>query len=81
MSESDRSTIDSRYRRLLAYLRSNRDQIIVDTAVLLTWIIVSTAVFRRLMLPQWTHYLVLFLGIAVYAKLTPTWERPYRSPD
>lgn len=81
MVDTDRSRIESRSRRLLAYLRHNRDQLIVDGAVLLTWIVVSTAVFRWLTLPQWAHYLVLFVGIAVYAKLTSAWERPYRSPE
>lgn len=78
---SDRPLIESRHRRLLAYLRHNRDQLVVDAAVLLTWIIVSAALFRWLDLPQWLHYLVLFVGIAVYSRLTPNWERPYRSPD
>lgn len=78
---SDPSTTPSRTGRLLAYLRHNRDQLVVDAAVLLTWIVVSAALFRWLTLPQWLHYLVLFVGIAVYSKLTPNWERPYRSPD
>ena len=78
---ADRPRIDSRIRRLLVYLAHNRDQMIVDAAVLLTWIVVSAVAFRWLTLPQWAHYLVLFVGIAVYAKVTPTWERPYRSPE
>lgn len=77
----DRPLLESRPRRLLAYLRHNRDQLVVDAAVLLTWIIVSAALFRWLGLPQWLHYLVLFIGIAVYSRVTPNWERPYRSPD
>ncbi|CCQ33800.1 hypothetical protein HLRTI_001719 [Halorhabdus tiamatea SARL4B] len=81
MTDTDRPRIQSRSRRLLAYLGHNRDQLIVDATVLLTWIVVSAAVFRWLALPQWAHYLVLFVGIAVYAKLTPAWERPYRSLD
>lgn len=78
---SDPPRIDSRTRRLLAYFRHNRDQLVVDAAVLLSWVVVSAALFRWLTLPQWLHYLVLFVGIAVYSKLTPNWERPYRSPD
>jgi len=78
---TDRPSIGSGARRLLAYLGHNREQLIVDAAVLLTWIVVSAAAFRWLTLPQWAHYLVLFVGIAVYAKVTPTWERPYRSPE
>lgn len=76
-----RPAIESRVDRLLAYLRHNRDQIVVDATILLTWIIVSAAVFRWLVLPKWLHYVVLFTGIAVYSKLTPAWERPYRSPE
>lgn len=78
---ADRTVIEARHRRLFAYLRFNRDQLIVDGAVLVTWILVSSAVFRWLTLPQWLHYVVLFVGIYVYAKLSPDWERPYRSPD
>lgn len=78
---TDRPITESRTRRLLAYVRHNRIQLVVDLAILLTWIIVSVTVFRWLLLPQWLHYLVLFLGVAVYSKLTPDWERPYRSPD
>lgn len=54
---------------------------VVDAAVLLAWVVVSAALFRWLALPQWLHYLVLFVGIVAYSKLTPAWERPYRSPD
>lgn len=77
----DRPAIESRSGRLLAYLRHNRDQLVVDAAVLLSWLVVSAALFRWLGLPQWLHYLVLFFGIAVYSKLTPDWERPYRPKD
>lgn len=78
---TDRPTIESRTRRLFAYLRHNRDQLVVDAAVLLSWTVASAALFRWLSLPQWLHYLVLFVGIAVYSRLTPNWERPYRSLD
>lgn len=78
---SDPATVESRPRRLVAYLRHNREQLIVDAAVLLSWMVVSAAVFRWLTVPQWLHYLVLFVGIGVYSRLTPDWERPYRSPD
>lgn len=77
---SDRPLIESRLQRLLAFLRHNREQLVVDAAILLTWLVVSAAVFRWLGLPQWLHYLVLFVGIAAYSKVTPDWERPYRSP-
>ena len=66
---------------MLAYLRHNRDQLIVDAAVLLAWIVATAVVFRWLELPQWARYLVLFVGIAVYATVTSGWKRPYRGPD
>lgn len=78
---SDRPVIEARHRRLVAFLRYNRDQLVVDAAILLTWIVVSAVVFRWLDLPQWLHYVVLFVGIYVYAKITPEWDRPYRGPD
>lgn len=78
---SDQPTVESRTRQLLAYLRHNRDQMVVDAAVLLSWMVASAALFRWLSLPQWLHYLVLFVGIGAYSRLTPDWERPYRSPD
>lgn len=78
---SDRPLVESRLERLLAYLRYNREQLVVDAAILLAWLVVSAALFRWLSLPSWLHYLVLFIGIAVYSNLTPNWERPYRSPD
>lgn len=77
---SDRPVIESRTRRLTAYLSHNRQQLLVDAAILLAWMIGSAALFRWLALPPWIHYLVLFLGVAVYARVTPNWERPYRSP-
>lgn len=78
---SEKPVIDSRTRRLLAYLRSNRDQLIVDAAVLLAWVVASSVAFGRLSLPQWAYYLLVFAGVALYAKLTPNWERPYASTD
>ncbi|MFP4591427.1 MAG: hypothetical protein ACLFMX_06325 [Halobacteriales archaeon] len=78
---TDRPAIYPRHQRLIAFLRHNRDQFVVDGAILLAWILASAAVFRWLDLPQWLHYVVLFVGIYVYAKITPEWERPYRSPD
>lgn len=78
---SEQTVIRSRRERVLSFLRYNRDQLIVDTAVLLTWILVSAAVFRYFTLPQWLHYIVLFVGIYLYARVSPDWERPYLSPD
>ncbi len=64
----------------MAYLSHNRNQLVVDAAILLTWLLVSAALFRWLALPPWLHYLVLFTGVVVYARVTPDWERPYQSP-
>lgn len=77
---AERPIIESRSRRLIAYLRHNCGQMVVDAAILLAWMIVSATLFRWLTLPPWLHYLVLFGGVAAYSKLTPGWERPYRSP-
>ncbi|WP_336036391.1 hypothetical protein [Halobacterium yunchengense] len=77
----DRPAVDSRTRRLLAYLRHNRDQLVVDVAILFAWTVGSAAVFQWLGLPQWLYYLVLFVGVAVYSNVTPNWERPYRPPE
>jgi len=73
--------MDARRKRLLAYLSHNRSQLVVDAAVLLTWLVGSAALFRWLGLPVWLHYLVLFIGVVVYARVTPNWVRPYRSPS
>lgn len=71
----------SAVRRVVATLRANRAQLVVDAAVLLSWVVVSAAVFRWLTLPQWLHYLVLFLGVGVYSELTHGWVQPNRSAD
>lgn len=78
---SDRPVIQSRPRRLVAFLRHNRDQLVTDAAIIFAWIVASTAVFQWLVLPVWLHYFVLFAGIIVYSRITPNWERPYRSRD
>lgn len=78
---TDRPDVDSRTGRLVAYLRHNRDQLVVDTAVLFAWTVGSAALFRWLDLPLWLHYLVLFVGVAAYSNVTPNWERPYRPPE
>ncbi|WP_218055034.1 hypothetical protein [Haloparvum sedimenti] len=75
----DRPFVESRTERLAAFLRHNRDRLVVDAALLLAWIVASAGLFGWLGLPQWLHYLVLLVGIAAYALATPTWERPYRS--
>lgn len=78
---SERPVIESRARRLLAYLRYNRGRIVTDASLLLVWIFVATATFDWLSQPPWLLYVVLFTGVALYTRVTPTWERPYRSPD
>ncbi len=78
---SEDPVIEPRRERLFAFLRYNRDQLIVDATVLLTWMLVSSAVFRFFVLPPWLHYVVLFVGIYLYARVSPDWERPYVSPD
>lgn len=77
----DRPREDSRARRLLAYLRANSARMVVDVAVLAAWILVLTAVFGVIGMPRWLLYLTVFTGVVVYTRVTPTWERPYRSPD
>ncbi|MFB6235401.1 MAG: hypothetical protein ABEH81_07595 [Halopenitus sp.] len=62
-------------RRSIATVRRNRDRLVVDAAVLLSWIVVSAALFRWLTLPQWLHYLVLFGGVVVYSKITRGWDQ------
>lgn len=77
----DRPRIDSRFRRLVAYLRHNRSRMIVDAAILAAWVLALSTVFDAFGLPSWFLYVVLFTGVVVYTRITPTWERPYRSPD
>lgn len=79
--DDERPLIESRGRRALAYLRHNGPRMVVDTAVLLAWILAATTVFDWLDLPTWFRYVVLFAGVVVYTRITPTWERPYRSPS
>ena len=79
--EGDPPRIESRSERLVAYLRHNRARMLVDVAVLTAWVLGTTTVFGWLGLPSWLLYIVLFTGVVVYSRVTPTWERPYRSPD
>lgn len=71
----------SRRARLVAYLVHNKSQILVDTFLLATWIIIVSGVFTYLWLPRSIYYIVLFLGVFLYSLLTQPWERPYESPD
>lgn len=79
-SDDDRE-LESRWDRLVEYMEHNGDQIIVDATILLAWLLATTTVFGMLGLPQWLHYLVLFTGIVAYSQVTPSWHRPYESPD
>lgn len=84
MSDTDNQespVIESRRRRLIAYLRHNWSQMVVDAAILAAWLVMTTTVFQWLVLPSWLLYVVVFVGIVVYARITPGWQRPYRSPD
>ena len=78
---TDQPEIQSRRTRLLAYLRWNRSRMIVDLALLASWLLVTSTLFGVLGLPNWLFYAVLFAGVIVYARITPPWERPYSSPD
>ncbi|MFC3957719.1 hypothetical protein [Halovivax cerinus] len=78
---SERPVIESRSRRLLAYLRFNRARIVTDVSLLLVWMFVASATFDWLEQPPWLLYVVTFTGVVLYTRVTPTWERPYRSPD
>lgn len=80
-ADRDFPVIESRRERLVAYLRHNWSRMVVDAAILMAWLFVTTAVFRWLALPQWLLYVVVFVGIVVYTRISPTWQRPYRSPD
>ena len=73
--------IDSRVRRLAVYLQYNGSKIAVDVMILLAWILGAATVFDWFGIPRWLYYGVVFAGIIAYSRITPTWERPYRSPD
>lgn len=77
----DQPELQSHGARLVAYLRWNRSRMIVDLALLASWMLVTTTVFGAIGLPNWLFYVVLFAGVIVYSRITPSWERPYSSPD
>lgn len=79
--DGDPPRMESRTDRLVAYLRHNGSRMVVDLVVLLTWILALSATFAWMELPTWLLYVVLFAGVVAYSRITPTWERPYRSPD
>lgn len=73
--------IRSRLARLRAYVSHNIDRMLVDGSVIAAWLLGTWTVFGSIGLPTWLFYLVLFLGVIIYSRLTPPWARPYRSPD
>ena len=77
----DRSIIESRRRRLCAYLRHNGERICRDAIVLSTWALVMAVWAQGLGLPRWLCYLVTFAGVVAYTRVTSPWRRPYGSPD
>lgn len=77
----DRPVLESRRRRLRAYLRHNGERICRDTAVALTWALAMTLVAQELGLPRWVQYFLTFVGVVIYTRATTPWSRPYTSPD
>lgn len=77
----DQPRIESRMGRLLAYVRHNSVRMLTDGLILAAWILAASTLFGIFGLPSWLLYVVLFVGVVVYSRITPTWERPYRSPD
>jgi 1,4-dihydroxy-2-naphthoate octaprenyltransferase len=80
-AESDAPVVESRRERLLAYLRHNWSRIVVDAAVLAAWLLVTTLVFQWFALPWWLLYVVVFVGVVVYTRVTPSWRRPYKRQE
>lgn len=71
----------SRRQRLIAYVHFNRTRMTVDVLVVVAWILVNLSVFGWFSLPTWLLYVSIFVGVIVYTRISPTWQRPYRSPD
>ena len=78
---ADLPRIDSRFWRLVAYLRHNAGRMVVDFALLATWIVVAIGLFDYIDYHRWLLYFIIFVGVLLYSRSTPAWERPYRSPD
>lgn len=78
---ADPPKLRSRHQRLIAYLRFNGPRMVVDLLVMVAWILVSISVFSWFALPTWFLYVCIFAGVIIYSRITPTWQRPYRSPD
>ena len=63
------------------YLRFNRARILADAIIIIAWVLVTSTIFGWLGLPRWLLYIVIATGVVIYSRITPTWERPSRSPD
>uniref|UniRef100_A0A8A2VLE6 DUF8119 domain-containing protein n=1 Tax=Haloterrigena alkaliphila TaxID=2816475 RepID=A0A8A2VLE6_9EURY len=77
----DRPVLESRRRRLTAYLRHNGERICRDAAVLTTWALLMTIWVQGYGLPRWLCYVVTFVGVVGYTHVTSPWSRPYVSPE
>jgi len=66
----------TRVEWVLSSLRYNYTQVAIDVIVVLSWMIVTAEMFRVLSVLRWVEYVALFVGVVVYARLTPGWEMP-----
>lgn len=80
-ADDDRPVLESRCRRLGAYLRHNGERICRDTIVLASWALVMTIWIQGFGVPRWLCYLATFVGVVGYTQVTSPWVRPYVSPD
>lgn len=72
--------IHSRPARLKAYLLFNSERILADMSVMAAWLLGTWTFARAIGFPTWLFYLILFMGVIIYSRMTPPWARPYRSP-
>ncbi|QRV13439.1 hypothetical protein [Haloterrigena salifodinae] len=77
----DRPVLESRRRRLRAYLRHNAERICRDAVVLAGWALVMVLWIQDFGVPRWLCYLATFVGVVGYTQVTAPWVRPYTSPD
>lgn len=78
---ADRPTVSSRTGRVVAYLAHNWQAILVDLLVITAWVIGVWTIAGQFAVPLWFVYLVLFVGVLVYSRITRPWGRPYVAPD
>ena len=79
--DDDRPVLESRRRRLRAYLRHNGERICRDAVVLASWALVMVLWIQGFGVPRWLCYLATFVGVVGYTQVTSPWVRPYTSPD